>query len=218
MSERDCGKWYCQKAAGHRRLRSDEFRLYPGKRAASDNARELDDERRALTGHVGPPARSKYKPLGGWFGEQREAGFTGWLAAYSHGNGTARHYWTWDPDSRGQYMEAHGPYGRGEVPADIGDLHRGLGWQLPIVAIMTEEPSAGDLVHLQDSSVPYFILEETVVEPPVDPPPSDGDPWIFEQWDVAWSEAGELKYKDQVLAKLDVLFTVGKEIYRQIVT
>jgi hypothetical protein len=153
MSKRDCGKWYCQRAAGFARLElGTDVRLSPVRRAADHDRKDLDRERAEIKA---------------WMLAERLSGFEGWLAAYSHGNGAAKHYWVWDPDSREKYMEANGPWAPGEVPESYGDMHKGLGWQLPLLAVFEEEPSEEDLTPLRRNKVPYVVLGEA--PPPPDP-------------------------------------------------
>ena len=172
MSERDCGKWYCQNAAGFRRLEHGvDILVWPGTPADADDRAGLLRERREVTGNETTNARPLNVKLGGWMGAQRDAGFTGWLAAYSHGNGAARYYWVWDPDSRGKYLEAK-YFDAGFTDPDFGRLHRGRGWQLPLVAVYSEEPTQSDLDALREARVPYTVLGEEPVE---DPPDDDDD-------------------------------------------
>jgi hypothetical protein len=162
MSERDCGKWYCQRAAGFKRLViGEDVLIYPGERAPDHDRRKLDEERAAIKV---------------WMEEQRSYDPDVWLAAFSHGNGAAKHYWVWDPDSRGHYFEANGDFGPDDIPEDFGDMHRGLGWQLPLLAVFRTEPEGRDLEPLERNHVPYVVLDEEPVDPPeCDPEIEDCD-------------------------------------------
>lgn len=207
MSDRDCGKWYCQRAAGHKRLvYGEDILLYPGDRADSDNRRQLQDERLAITGNASTEQLSNPREqLGGWMGEQRAAGFNGWLAAYSHDDGAAHYYWVWDPHSADKYMEAFGPCHAGDIPSDFGEMHRGRGWQLPLVAVFLEAPSARDLVHLAAQNVPYVILEaggDGGDDPPPPPPPSS---------DCEKPDFSALNRWDRLNAKLDYITCLLEE-------
>jgi len=158
MSERDCGKWYCQKAK-FRYLKFDtDVRIFPFPRADDDDRQGLDREREKVRQ---------------WMEAQRfTGGYDKWLAGPGHGSGAAQHYWVWDPDSREKYMEFRGPYHPGDLPADFGALHRGMGWQLPLLAVFYSHPSADDLYTLKKNKVAYTIMleEEEEDEPEVIPP------------------------------------------------
>jgi len=158
MSERDCGKWYCQEAAGYKRLVwGIDIRAYPHLPAPNDNRIELDRER------VG---------VRQWMESQRADGFTGWLAGPGHGNGAAQHYWVWDPHSGEKYMEAW-YYDPGMVPSDFGELHRGRGWQLPLVALMSGEPTSQDKRELQEMQVPFVVIPQPQDVDQDEPEPED---------------------------------------------
>lgn len=192
MSERDCGKWYCQRAAGFREFEIDrDVRLWGGTPADSNDRNALDRERMGIKS---------------WMQAQRTYGWTGWLAAYSHGNGAAEHYWVWDPDSRGKYMEAKF-FEPGTVQdSGYGSLHKGLGWQLPLLAVFDQVPTVVDLNHLVYWKVPYVILgEDPPVEPPVDPP-DDPDDWIWDEPDLGGNRLQrQIRMENQNLTMLGML-------------
>jgi hypothetical protein len=135
-------------------------------------------------------------------GEQRQEGWSGWLAAYSHGNGSAGYYWVWDPDSRDQYMEAQGPYAPGELPKGFGQKNAdgsgklGMGWQLPLLAVFTDRPTNEDLMTLQRADTPYVVLSGPVSDDEPDPPvtpPDEAEKLAGEALkailDESWTEA-----------------------------
>lgn len=161
MSERDCGKWYCQKSPGFARLKlGQDVIIWEGERAADHDRKDLAREREQLTGWVHPPK--------GWFGRARQQYPDMWLAAYSHGDGSAKNYWVWDPDSRGKYFEANGPWNNGEISPTFGKLHKGLGWQLPLLAVFNVEPNSEDLKPLKKYGIPYVVLSDQTPPPPDD--------------------------------------------------
>jgi hypothetical protein len=211
MSERDCGSWYCQKAFGFKKLvLGEDLVMYPFPRVTSGEHEDLDEERMAITGHIGPPARPAHKPLGGWMGEQRAQGWEGWIGAYQQTGPGARHFWMWDPDSRGKYFEVRGPYKRDQVPDDIGELHRGRGWQLPLCVAMEDEPSERDLRELRQGHTPYFIIGE-VDEPPVDPPDDDDEPPVEPPADCQCEGCDGTGRNKRIEAKLDYAICLIEE-------
>lgn len=167
MSERDCGRWYCQPAYECDLLiEGEDFLLYPGPVADPFNLREVVAERIAITG------RTPVTP-GGWMGQMRaQYGDDIWLAAFNHGHGKAGEYWVWDPDSRGHYFEAVGPFEPGTLPSTVGPKNadgtgaEGMGWQLPLLAVFTGRPTAREIEQLEVFGVPY-----TVLDAPPDPEP-----------------------------------------------
>jgi hypothetical protein len=84
-----------------------------------------------------------------WMHMQRRNGWTLWLGGQGHGDGKAHHYWLWDVDSRGKYFEYTKFYNPGDVPSNWGDLHKGRGWQLPMLGVFYFEPSSNDLIPLK---------------------------------------------------------------------
>ena len=152
MSQRDCGKWYCQNAPGFGRwTEGKDVLLYPSSPVSSDDRNALDRERASVNQ---------------WFDEQRdEYGDAMWLAGPGHGNGAAQHYWVWDPDSRARYMEFR-IFDPGTMDGTWGSLHRGRGWQLPLLAIFTDEPTASDLAPLKANGIPYVVWGDEEEEEP----------------------------------------------------
>lgn len=174
MSNRDCGRWYCQGPAGFGELvLGVDVLLAPVQRAAPDDRGDLDRES---------------DEIAAWMWTERQEGWGEWLAAYNHAHGAAAHYWVWDPDSRGRYLEAQGPFSPGTLPPTFGDKNAdgtgaaGMGWQLPLVAVFTGTPTPSDLVPLQRNRVPFINLQAQPIEPPEDPPE---DPPIDEDDDPA---------------------------------
>ena len=157
MSERDCGKWYCQKAAGHARLEVGKDVIISHDHCEEGDKKCLDQQRAGL-------------PL--WFDMKRMEGWQGWLAGEQHYNLNARSFWIWDVDSRGKYMEHRKFYNPGDVPGDYGDLHHGMAWQLPMLGVFYFEPSSNDLIPLKRNKIPYVVISD-VVDPPDDD--DDGD-------------------------------------------
>jgi len=177
MSKRDCGKWYCQNAAGFGRwVAGKDVYLYPSAPVNSDDRRALDRER---------------VEVNAWFDDMREIHGEGvWLAGPGHGNGAAQHYWVWDPDSRKRYMEFR-IFEPGTMEDMWGDLHRGRGWQLPLLAVFTHEPYEEDLAPLRRNNVPYVVLTEEEEEEPEEPeePSEDTKDELLQEFDQAYATA-----------------------------
>lgn len=203
MSERDCGKWYCQPAAGYRRMViGKDVLVFPGDPVSSTDVRALDRER---------------KEVNSWFKEMRAKwGPTMWLAGPGHGNGNAHHYWVWDPDSRERYMEFK-IFDPGTVDVEWGSLHRGRGWQLPLLAVFEDEPRPSDLIPLKAENIPFVVLSEAPLPDPDSDDEDDEDDDDMENTIDYW--AREYYALDQipnrnvrVEKKLDIVFLMTLEI------
>lgn len=158
MAKEDCGKWYCQKPPGFKRLEPSEYRLldqgedyWVTKSVAQANTRafiEFNDHQRA------------------------DLEFDGWIAAIGYADGPAHDYWVWEVDSRSKYLEYRWFDEPGEVQ-DLGDLHNGMAWQFPIVGVFTYEPTEADLEQFRQHKMPYIVLldqddDDGGEEPPVE--------------------------------------------------
>ena len=151
MSERDCGKWYCQNAAGHSRMELNVDVKLDHSHCGDSDVKCLDEQRAGV-------------PM--WFDQERMGGWQGWLGAEQHGDGKAHHYWIWDVDSRGKYFEYTKFWNPGDVPGDYGDLHKGRAWQLPMLGVFYYEPGTHELAPLKRNRIPYVVM--TRVDPPDD--------------------------------------------------
>jgi hypothetical protein len=183
MGERDCGKWYCQPAAGFERLVLGKDVKLDWSHCSSTDKKCLDAQRVAVPR---------------WIKNRRAEGWTEWLGAEGHGDGNAKHYWIWDVDSRDKIFE-YSIFAPGEVPDKWGDLHRGRGWQLPMLAVFSAEPTAKDLNPLKRNKIPYIVLEGEDPKDPCDDCPCECEPCDdCEGLELAYAE---LQGKYEVLTK-----------------
>ena len=179
MAKEDCGKWYCQKAPGFQRLAPSEYSLFD----QGENYWPSKNEARANTAAFIEHNEDQRVGLG----------FEGWIAAIGYSDGPAHDYWVWEVDSRAKYLEYRWFDEPGEV-GNLGDLHRGMAWQFPIVGVFTYEPTDEDLAQFREHDMPYIVLLDEE-EPPEEPP----------VWDCKKPLEGIKSRHARVEAKLDYI-------------
>jgi hypothetical protein len=124
------------------------------------------------------------------FQDLRDDGWEGYIAPEAHGpDKGAGDQWVWDVPNPGLFLEAAydvAPHDLATVVARY-DLHRGQGWQFPIIFVFNEEPSSSIVAFLAGTRrTPYIV---PYADDPVDEVPNvDEDPYDESHWEEFLNE------------------------------